>query len=579
MNDPAFSTEQQEYLKGFMAGVEARRGGLGLQAAPAAANDPARAAQERAIAAGERLTAEEHAKRAKHPLDRYDEIAAMAAAGQFPRGTDVFLHKYHGLFYVAPAEAAYMCRLRIPGGILPAWQFRHLAAIAERHAGGFCDITTRANLQLRGIAAEAALDVLHGLAEIGLTARGSGADNVRNITASPTAGIDPDELIDTRPLVRALHHYILNHREFYALPRKFNIAFDGGGRIAVLEDTNDIALTAMRVAEGFGVAPGVYFRLGLGGITGHGDFARPTGVIVPPDEVLAVCGAILRVFIAEGSRSDRGKARLKYVLDRLGMETFLARVADAFGAPLRAVPAQALQPARAAVKHGHLGILAQRQEGLHAIGLVCPQGRLSVARMHGLADIAERFGSGTLRFTVWQSLLLSDIPAAHLPAAQAAIAALGLGWEASGIRGGLVACTGSAGCRFAAADTKRDAQALADWLEARIAIDQPLNIHLTGCPHSCAQHAIADIGLLATKIAEGEDFVSGYDLYIGGGAGPAQRLGRLARAKLPLAAVAPHVLALLDAWQSQRQRPDEGFQDFAARLDESALAAILAGAG
>jgi ferredoxin-nitrite reductase len=207
MSDAGFSTEQQEYLKGFMAGVEARRGALGLPLAPAEApadrNDPHRAAQDRTVAAGGKLTPEEEAKRKKHPLDRFEEISALAAAGKFPRGTDIFLTKFHGLFYVAPAQDAFMCRLRIPGGIISSHQLRGVAAIADDLAGGYADITTRANLQLREIAASHAPEVLLRLAEIGLTSRGAGADNIRNVTGSPTAGIDPQELIDTRLDTRA----------------------------------------------------------------------------------------------------------------------------------------------------------------------------------------------------------------------------------------------------------------------------------------------------------------------------------------------------------------------------------------
>ena len=221
-----------------------------------------------------------------------------------------------------------MCRLRIPGGILEAHQFRGVASIAEDLGGGYADITTRANLQIREIGPDKPPEVLMRLAEIGLTSRGAGADNIRNITGSPTAGIDPQELIDTRPHARALHHFILHHRELYGLPRKFNIAFDGGGRVAVLEDTNDIAFSAVHVSDGFGVPSGVYYRLGLGGITGHRDFAHATDVIVRPEDATRVAEAVLRVFIAEGDRTDRTKARLKYVLDRWGVPRFLAAMEE-----------------------------------------------------------------------------------------------------------------------------------------------------------------------------------------------------------------------------------------------------------
>src|SRR6185312_3477633 len=177
----------------------------------------------------------------------WDEIRANAREGVFPKGTDVFLYKFSGLFHVAPAQDSFMSRLRIPGGALPTWQFRGVADLARRFGAGHADLTTRANLQIREIRAKDARDYLVGLADYGIISRGSGADNIRNCTATPTSGIDPDELIETLPLARAMHHYILNHREMYGLPRKFNIAFEGAGAVSALEDTNDIGFTAVRV--------------------------------------------------------------------------------------------------------------------------------------------------------------------------------------------------------------------------------------------------------------------------------------------------------------------------------------------
>ena len=173
-----------------------------------------------------------------------------------------------------------MCRLRIPNGIVPAWQFRGVADLAERCGGGFTDVTTRANLQIRDIPADEGITVLEVLQGLGLTAKGTGADNIRNVTGSPLAGIDPHELLDTRPLAREWHYHILNDRSLYGLPRKFNVAFDGGGRLAVLEETNDIGFQAVEVLDGAGVAPGIWCRLVLGGITGHRDLARDVGVVL-----------------------------------------------------------------------------------------------------------------------------------------------------------------------------------------------------------------------------------------------------------------------------------------------------------
>ncbi len=567
-----FSTEQQEYLKGFMSGVEARRGSLspGGGEVPADPTDLQRVAQDRTVAEGGKLTPEEEAKRKRHPLDRLDEIGRLAAEDRFPKGTDVFLTKFHGLFYVAPAQDSFMCRMRMPGGILTAAQFRGVADIAEELGGGFVDITTRANLQVREIPARNAVELLRRLADLGLTSKGAGADNVRNVTGSPTAGIDPQELIDTRPVARAIHHHILEHRELFGLPRKFNIAFDGGGRVPVLEDTNDIAFHAVQVQDGFGVASGVYYALALGGITGHRDFAKATGIIVPPAETTEVCDAILRVFIAHGDRTSRKTSRLKYLLDKWGHDRFVSEVETQLGRTLLRLPDGAALPRPAQEKHGHLGVHPQRQAGLSYVGVTCAVGRLTVEQARGLADVAVRFGSGMIRLTVWQNLLVSDI--ADMDGALAAIASLGLGWEASHVRGGLVACTGNAGCKFAASDTKGHAAALVAFLDERIAAPAPVNIHLTGCHHSCAQHLVADIGLLGARVdAGGDDTVEGYDLHVGGGAGPEQRIGRLIRPAVAFPDLPPLVLALMQAWAAEGGT----FQQWSAARSDDELSAIL----
>jgi len=593
-----FDDQQKQWLQGFVSGIEARKAADKLAGRTAGAPTAAPpnmgggpdalqyAAQDRAIAAGGKLVVEEKAKRERHPLDRWDEVVARAEAGQFPRGADVLLTKYHGLFYVAPTQNSYMCRLRIPNGILNAWQMKGLARAADSFGGGYADVTTRANLQIREIPAQHGVDLLLAVQDLGLTARGSGADNIRNITGSPTAGIDPQELYDTRPLCRAMHHYILNHREMYGLPRKFNIAFDGGGRVPVLEDTNDIGFVATEVRDGVGFEPGVYFRLLLGGITGHLDFAFDTAVLLKPEECVKVAGAVIRAFAIHGDRTNRQKARLKYVIDRMGRETFLKEVEKEYGTLRRAIGAEVM-PRVPADKHGHIGVRGQKQSGLNYLGLVLPVGRLTSEQMRGLAEIAERFGSGTLRLTVWQNLLISDVADRDVGICIAAVNALGLGVEASAIRRGLVACTGNAGCKFSASNTKGHALKLADYLEARVAIDTLINIHLTGCHHSCAQHYVGDIGLLAAKVDRGEDSVEGYHVYIGGGAASSneQAMARDYAQAVAFDDLPPLLERLLVAYVAHRQAPAESFFEFCRRheivqlrklADEAPLRALAA---
>ncbi len=510
MGDAPFSEEQKSYLEGFAASLRAAptfAETLGLvQGKKPHDGEKSGASPGASDAAGVgKLTPEEQAKQELNGLDTWDRVAEHARDGRFPRGTDVFMFKFQGLFYVAPAQDSFMCRLRIPGGIMTGAQMRGVARLAEAFGGGYADVTTRANLQIREIAPRHTVDVLMGLADLGIINRGAGADNIRNITASPTAGIDRQELIDTRDLVRRMHHHILNHREMYGLPRKFNIAFDGGGAISALEDTNDIGFTAVQVREGRGIAAGVYFRLALGGITGHEDFARDTGVHLKPEECVPVAAAIVKAFIEHGDRTDRKKARLKYVLDRMGFDTFLLEVERHYGSVLPRFPLTECEARPGVRKHGHVGFHVQKQQGMYYCGVVLPVGRMTCGQMRGIARIAERHGSGTIRLTVWQNLLISDIPSEKVVVVKRELREIGLHYSAGGIRGGLVACTGNAGCKYAAANTKGHAMQAADYLEGRVKLDQPINIHFTGCHHSCAQHYIGDIGLLATKVCVDEE--------------------------------------------------------------------------
>src|SRR5581483_4324443 len=505
-----FEPEQKRYLEGFVAGLQIAKAAKGL-GTPAADAPPgageligpdaaARRAQDRVIAAGGKLSDPEKFKRDEHPFDTYERLKAHAARNEYPKPPDNFRWRYFGLFYVAPNQNSYMCRLRLPNGILKAAQFAGLADIAERYGGGYVHVTTRANIQIREIEAKNSVAAVEAIQDLGLCSRGSGADNIRNVTGTPTAGIDPQELIDTRPYAREWHFHILNDRSLYGLPRKFNVAFDGAGMIPVLEDTNDIGFQAVQVNEGFGLERGVWFRLCLGGLTGHKDFARDTGVIVRPAETTPVADAVVRVFIDHGDRTDRAKARLKYVLDKMGVEKFLGLVEEKLGRRLnRAVPG-ALAPRPPFSRTAHIGVHAQKQDGLHWIGVAVPVGYLGAAQVRGIADIARECGDGDIRLTVWQNLLISGVPADKIETVRARIEALGLAIEANALRSGLVACTGNTGCKFAASNTKRHAEEIASWCETRVSLDTPVNIHLTGCHHSCAQHFVAEIGLLACKV-------------------------------------------------------------------------------
>jgi ferredoxin-nitrite reductase len=574
VSNPAFTAEQKEYLQGFFAGV-AQRGFkpfVGETASGLITSDPASGAANQAAdphtyfgTPVEDLCREERWKFEENALDIWDKLVAHANEDKAPAPDDLFRFKFHGLFYVAPAQDSFMLRLRVPGAVLNSYQMRGLARIAQEMGSGRTDITTRSNLQIREFQPKDIVRVLNAVRNLGMTSRGSGADNIRNITASPITGIDPHELIDVAPLADAMSNYILNSRDMYGLPRKFNIAFDNGGSISVVADTNDIGFIAVRVAEGADVPAGVYFRVLLCGITGHQQFATDCGILLRPDQTVAVAAAMVRVFTHNGDRTDRKKARLKHLVDKWGIAKFLSETEKLLAFPLIHFPAEACEPRREIDRTVHIGVHPQTQPGMNYIGVHVPVGRLPVAQMTALADIADLFGNGELRLTVWQNLIIPNVRSEQVDAAVEAILAAGLKISVGSVLGGTVACTGNKGCKFAATDTKSHAVALANFLDERFPIQQPVNLHVTGCPHSCAQHYIGDIGLLGAKI-DGEE---GYQVSIGGGSDSDQGLARELIPAIKFADLPPVMERLFAAYTAQRE-PDETFLSFSRRhsIDE-----------
>ena len=576
------TSAQKEYLEGFAAGLRARGlvpfvgeradGTFTHRADEASAN---LAAPDAATATAfgvpiDELTREERLKLEENPLDIWDKILRHAAADKPPEGGDVFRFKFHGLFYVAPAQDAFMLRVRVPGNALTAVQMRALGRIARQWGGGYGDVTTRGNIQIREFAPRDIVNVLMALADAGLSSRGAGADNVRNITATPTSGLDRDELYDVRPLAKGLQFYLNNNRDLFGLPRKFNVAFDSGGSVSVVSDTNDIGFLAIQVPDGKGVEPGIYFRVMLAGITGHRYFAEDAGIVVAPEECVAVAAAMIRVFADQGDRTDRKKARLRFLIERIGIDGFLAATQKKLGFPLRQMKAEDCRPRRPVIRHSHVGVYAQKQPGLNYVGVAVPVGRLSAAQMEGLADIAEECGSGELRLTVWQNVILADVPDARLPLVERRVRGLGLHTKAASVSAGLVACTGNTGCKFAATNTKGHAVEIGRYLERHVVLDRPINIHLTGCPNSCAQHYVGDIGLLGVPVPQGDASIEGYHIYVGGGTDHERGLGREIARNVPFPKVPKVLAALLDTYLAERAS-GESFLNFARRHDVDAL--------
>ncbi|MGH7952339.1 MAG: NirA family protein [Limisphaerales bacterium] len=585
VNGEPLNDEQQKYLDGFFAGLAAQ----GVKFSDV---EPAPAAEKKVSL--EDLIPEERIKRELHPLDAFSQILENAVANKAPEKEDIFRFKWNGLFFLTPIKDAFMARLRIPGGQLKTFQLRELANIAKELTSGYVQITTRANFQMRLIQPRDCPEVLRRIQSVGLHTRGAGADNIRNLTASPTAGIDPHELIDVMPFCHDLAQIIINDRSFYNLPRKFNIAFDGGGLISTVEDTNDIGIKAVLVGQASSLSgseiqnnamptnrqdacatiePGVYFRIALGGTTGHKTFASDLGVLVKPAELNKVIIAIVRVYIVNGNRGDRKKARLKHLLETWSLEKYLAETEKVLGYKLQRSTSDsqsAIGNQQSEISHSHLGVYPQKQKGLNYIGATVPVGQITPKQMLRVAEIADLYGSGEIRLTVWQNFIIPNVPDAYVETVKKALRKTGFDTQQSFVRGGIIACTGNSYCKFAQSNTKSHALALGDYLEKKISLDAPINIHLTGCPNSCAQHYIGDIGLLGAKI-KGED---GYHIFVGGGFGANKAVGRQLFTGISMASLNPTLEQILKNYLKHRQ-PGETFRQFTERHDLGKLQELL----
>jgi ferredoxin-nitrite reductase len=432
--------------------------------------------------------------------------------------------KWLGIFFRPVTPGKFMLRLRMPSGILTGYKARTLAEIIQRYGeDGSADITTRQNLQLRGILLEDIPDIFQRLELAGMTSVQSGMDNVRNITGSPVAGIDANELIDTQGLVRKVQDMITNNGQgnlaFTNLPRKFNIAIEGGRDNSVHAEINDIAFVpAYREGQlGFNVLVGGFFS------ARRCEAAVPLNAwVTPDDQVVELCRAILEVYRDHGLRENRQKARLMWLIDEWGMDKFRSAVAAAYGQPLlAAAPEDELDWD----KRDHIGVHPQKQSGLNYVGLHIPVGRLMADDLFELGRIAEVYGNGEIRLTVEQNVIIPNVPDSRLPILLAEPLLDRFSVNPSALNRALVSCTGAQFCKFALVETKQRALALAKALDAELTLPKPVRIHWTGCPNSCGQPQVADIGLMGTKVRKDGKTVEGVDIFMGGQVGKAAKLG------------------------------------------------------
>ncbi|MEH1906642.1 MAG: ferredoxin--nitrite reductase [Nostoc sp.] len=504
--------------------------------------------------------------------DEIEKFAALGWEGMNEIDRDHRL-KWVGVFFRPVTPGKFMMRLRMPNGILTSNQMRVLAQVVQRYGDeGSADITTRQNIQLRGIRIEDLPDIFNRFDAIGLTTVQSGMDNVRNITGDPVAGLDADELYDTRELIQQIQDMLTNkgegNPEFSNLPRKFNIAIAGGRDNSVHAEINDLAFVpAFQEGSGeWGVGSGEQsstpqktfgFNILVGGFFSakRCEAAIPLNAWVAPEDVVNLCRAVLEVFRDHGPRANRQKSRLMWLIDEWGLEKFRAEVETRLGKSLLSAAAKDEIDWE---KRDHIGLYKQKQPGLNYVGLHIPVGRLDAEDMFEIARMAEVYGSGEIRFTVEQNIVIPNIADSRLAAFLSEPLLERFSIDPGLLMRSLVSCTGAQFCNFALIETKNRALAMIKALEEDLTLTNPVRIHWTGCPNSCGQPQVADIGLMGTKTRKNGKTLEGVDIYMGGKVGKDAHLGTCVIKGIPCEDLQPVLQDLL-------------IKNFGAKLKQEAL--------
>jgi sulfite reductase (ferredoxin) len=470
----------------------------------------------------------------------------------------------------------FMVRIRIANGLLTSTQLRTIADLTRRFARGIADLTVRQNIQLHWVTIESLPEVIEALWSVGLNTMGACGDVTRNITGCPLAGVDADEIVDASPLVLRATEALVGNPEFYNLPRKFKISISGCRVWCAYPEINDIGLTAVtRTLNG---QPEVGFSLRVGGgLSAEPYLASRLNAFIRWNQVLPTIQGIAELFRdSDQLREHRERARLKFLFLRHGWtsEDFQRELERRLG--FRFDPAEE-EHAPDDVYRDHVGIYPQKQQGLFYVGASVLRGRISADQMQAAADLAKRFGDGHLRTTNMQNLIVVNVPQANTPGLAKELEDLGLRVAASPFWRGAIACSGTEFCKLAITETKSFSRWLVEELEERLPqFDQDLKLHVTGCPNSCGQHWIADIGIEGKKIKQDGRLVDAYYFCLGGAVGLHQGTARPIGYRCPASEVPDAIERLLRVYLEDRL-PEENLRKFFARHDDTDLRGFLAG--
>ncbi|MFD6465180.1 nitrite/sulfite reductase [Streptomyces goshikiensis] len=443
----------------------------------------------------------------------------------------------------------FMLRVRIDGGRLTTEQLRVIGEISEEFARGTADLTDRQNVQYHWIRIEDVPEIWRRLEAVGLSTTEACGDTPRVILGSPVAGIAQDEIIDGTPAIEEIYRRIVGNKDFSNLPRKFKSAVSGSPLLDVAHEINDIAFVGVEHPEH---GPGFDVWVG-GGLSTNPKLGVRLGTWVSLDEVPDVYEGVISIFRDYGYRRLRNRARLKFLVADWGPAKFRQVLEDEYlERKLTDGPAPA-QPS--GQWRDHVGVHRQR-DGRFYVGFAPRVGRVDGATLTKIADVAARHGSGRLRTTAEQKMIVLDIEADRVESVVAALEALDLRVKPSPFRRGTMACTGIEFCKLAIVETKARGASLIDELERRMPeFAEPLTININGCPNACARIQVADIGLKGQLVLDDDgNQVEGYQVHLGGALGLEAGFGRKVRGlKVTSAGLPDYVERVVTRFQEQRE--------------------------
>ncbi|MBV9866822.1 MAG: nitrite/sulfite reductase [Abitibacteriaceae bacterium] len=516
------------------------------------------------------LSKNERIKLEKSPFEVWDTIVNRYVTEGFDAITedDMERFKWYGIYQQRPKTGHFMMRFKIPGGAITSDQLRVVASIARDYGQGFADITTRQDFQVHWLTIDIIPEVVSRLQAVGLTTRGACGDVSRNICSSPLAGIDPEELLNPLPLVHEATEFFVGKAEYADLPRKHKMLIVGHPATGQIE-INGIALYAVRRQDDGSIGYGV--RVG-GGLSTEPHLAKDLGVFVTPEQALQVLEQITAIYRDHGYRKSRKHARLKYLVADWGAVKFRAKLEEYLGAPLRdAEPSTEKIPGY----QDRLGVYPQSQAGLSYIGVPVVSGRVTADQIEAMGTLADEFGTGEVRLSVMQNFYLINIPNEQVDAVLARLDALGLPVNNSPVQRGVVACTGIQFCNLAVTETKNRSKNIVNLLDEGVTWKESefFRINVNGCPNSCGQHWIADVGLQGCTKKIGGELVEHFDVFLGGTLGHNATFNRRIK-RLPAEEVAPAIQRVIGHYQAGRQG-QESFAEFCARHSEEELESML----